>query len=242
MKGCSSTRKKRGGGDYLAYPNNNISRSSNPFLAYKSKGGGSSCNSDGNSNLAYPMGSSNNNISKAYPNPGSSPSFSGLNLNSTGLRGGGNNGCSACSLNKINTQNSSNSSQYGGSCGGGCGCNLFKGGRGASYPDGLVGNSWTPKASGWPGVDGVDGNRNYYNNNTYEPVDISRQMRATVASKPFWGGRRKTSKKGGYIGKSYVDMVKYNAGSTYNAFKGYEKPVNPTPWIQPNLKTTPKLL
>ena len=118
------------------------------------------------------------------------------------------------------------------------------------YPNGLVGTAWTPKISSWPGVDGVSGDSNYYPLNTYAPVDISREMIATGASKPFvsGGASRKTKKqrrqmskkmyKGGnwYTNSFAQDLVNlgrstfYNANTTLNALKGVPAPVNPLPW------------
>ena len=121
------------------------------------------------------------------------------------------------------------------------------------YPDGLVGTAWTPKISSWPGVDGVSGDSNYYPLNTYAPVDISREMIATGAAKPFVSGgasrkNRKTKKqkkqmskkmyKGGnwYTNSFAQDFVNlgrstfYNANTTLNALKGVPAPVNPLPW------------
>lgn len=68
----------------------------------------------------------------------------------------------------------------------GCKCstckNSMKGGM--PYPNGLLGNAWTPSISGWPGVDNISMNRNHLEYNTYTN-DVSRQMRDVGAAPPF---------------------------------------------------------
>lgn len=66
------------------------------------------------------------------------------------------------------------------------------------YPNGLVGQPWTPAASGWPGVDGVSGDRNYLPVNTY-PVDPQTQPAIDSRAPPadivgHKGGSRRTRK------------------------------------------------
>jgi hypothetical protein len=136
---------------------------------------------------------------------------------------------------------------------GGCGQCQQKGGNGfyknpLPYPNGLVGTAWTPKISSWPGVNGVDGDSNYYPLNTYSPVDISREMVDIGASKPFMGGGGKKTKKklskfktkkyrGGNWSNSFgQDLINlgrssfYNMNTTFNALKGVHPPTNPLPW------------
>jgi hypothetical protein len=120
--------------------------------------------------------------------------------------------------------------------------------NGLPYPNGLLGQAWTPSVAGWPGVDGVSMNRNHLGYNTYAPNDVSRQMVDTGASPPFLGGnkssRRKKSmnkskrnQKGGilsnFLGQDLINLgrqFQFNAGSSYNAIKGYASPINPMPW------------
>lgn len=96
----------------------------------------------------------------------------------------------------------------------------------------FVGEPWTPKISGWPGVDGVGANRNYLSNNLYKH-DPQLMMKL--------GGKRKknkTRKGGGLIPQDLVNLgrdISYNIGSTYNALSGYPQPVNPLPYKQPAL-------
>jgi len=80
-----------------------------------------------------------------------------------------------------------------------CACKACqKGGASLPYPNGLLGNAWTPSISGWPGVDGISMDRNHLGYNTYNN-DISRQMRNVGANPPFTylkgGKRRKTANK-----------------------------------------------
>lgn len=90
------------------------------------------------------------------------------------------------------------------------------------YPNGLVGQPWTPAASGWPGIDGVSGDRNYLPVNTY-PVDPQTQPAIDSRAPPadvYKGGSRRTknhsrkrkhgrrSRKGGqHPGHSHFNLV-----------------------------------
>ena len=150
----------------------------------------------------------------------------------------------------------------------GCKCSNCKGMKGGGncsatngglpYPDGLLGNAWTPSVSGWPGVDGVSMNRSHLGYNTYTPTDVSRQMVDlgpaapfldgvvdAPAAKPYLGGgkRRKsrkirTKKRGGgtmtnLLGQDFLNVgrqFQYGLGSSYNAIRGFASPVNPLPW------------
>ena len=174
-------------------------------------------------NLAYPS----NNIrtvpnphlayvggkSSAYPNPG--PPAGGFNfLNPQNTQKGG---CGSCSVG---------------------GQMMMKGGDGNNA---LVGSSWTPASSGWPGVDGVSGNRNYLAPNEYK-VDPQTAMIATGANKPFSiGGRRRRRRskkqKGGNLSNLFTQdlinlgrQLQFGVGSAYNGVSGYPAPVNPLPW------------
>lgn len=105
------------------------------------------------------------------------------------------------------------------------------GNPGIPYPNGLVGDSWTPKVNTWPGVDGLPGNNNHYALNTYNN-DISRQM---VTNPPIKGGKRK--QKGGtlsnFLSQDLINLgrqFQFGMGTAYNALAGYAAPVNPLPW------------
>ena len=258
--GPNSFQKLDDLGQNLAYTGEKVPAiTPNPHFAYVGKGGfsGKGNNyavSDANYNLAdaaaYP---------KAYPIvnnqyiPGN-PTVNWLNSNSMsgGKRSryskkGGSCGCSSPSNSYGNLAPGQK---------GGCGqCQLAqKGGNGfyknpLPYPNGLVGTAWTPKISSWPGVNGVDGDSNYYPLNTYSPVDISREMVDIGASKPFIGGGGKNQKKkklskfktkkyrGGNWSNSFgQDLINlgrssfYNMNTTFNALKGVHPPTNPLPW------------
>jgi hypothetical protein len=236
MKGCNkkSRRKHFFGGDSkadmgLAYPSNNVPTVPNPFLAYTGKGG--SC-----LNAA------------AYPSSG--PPAGGFNfLNPQNTQKGG---C-GCGITM------GGGSQRKGGCGPACLAPLamlggkyrrakkykhnrtMKGGSGNNgipYPNGLVGSSWTPAIGGWPGVDGISGNRNYLELNTY-PTDPQTAMIATGAQPPFsiGGRRRKRRQKGGslsnFLGQDFINLgrqFQHGLGTAYNATAGYAAPVNPLPW------------
>jgi hypothetical protein len=137
-----------------------------------------------------------------------------------------------------------------GGCGPACALPFLSGGKkrqqggnpGIPYPDGLVGSPWTPAISGWPGVDGIQGDRNYLSLNTYNN-DISRQMVDVGPNPPFvvGGGKRargRTQKQRGgtmsnFLTQDLVNLgrqVQFGVGSAYNALSGYSAPVNPLPW------------
>lgn len=139
---------------------------------------------------------------------------------------------------------------------------------GAAYPNGLLGDSWKGSTDGWPGVDGIQGNRNHLPLNEYK-TDISRKMESIGAEYPFTGGKRrrnrrrnnksknnktknnknnKTKKqKGGALSNLMTqDLInlgrnfQFSMNSSYNMMKGLPEPVDPTPW-KGQLLNTPNL-
>ena len=148
MKGCNKKtyRKKYLGGSNpdmnLAYPSNNVPTVPNPHLAYT----GGKTDAAAYPALGPPSGGFNF-LNPTYGNKGGSSQKGGCGcgLQSGGQRGGS---CSTCMSNMGNML-------------GGAGNN------GIPYPNGLAGSHWTPAPSGWPGVDGVGGNRNYLAPNEY---------------------------------------------------------------------------
>lgn len=239
MKGCSKkTRKNHLGGSAdvnLAYTgNNNTPTVPNPFLAYTGKGG-STCASELTPSLNIPVNT--NAINKTVPNTG--PPSDGFNfLNPIGSQHGG---C-GCGM-----TGGSKSHRVGCKCSS-CKTNMTGGNPGIPYPDGLVGSPWTPSIGGWPGVDGIQGDRNYLPHNDYK-TDISRQMIATGANPPFSiGGKRRTKKQRGgtlsnFIGQDLINLgrqFQFGVGSAYNALAGYPSPANPMPW-KGQLPNTPSL-
>ena len=248
----------------LAYPGNNVHTVPNPFLAYTGKGG--SCGGNLTPNLNIP--NNTNGVDKTVPNTGPTPSIPATPfLNPVGNQRGGygcginvmsGGSCSSCS-----TPVMSGGRKKKGGCGPlcavgfmvggtrhrlGCKCSSCKSKRGGSmkggnpgipYPDGLVGKPWTPSIGGWPGVDGVQGDRNYLALNDYK-TDISIQMIATGANPPFsiGGGKNRSRKQRGGTLSNFLtqDLInlgrqfQFGLGGAYNALAGYPGPVNPMPW------------
>ena len=143
---------------------------------------------------------------------------------------------------------------------GGCGNDMcsIKGGSSLPYPNGLLGDAWTPSISGWPGIDGISMDRNHLGYNTYDN-DVSRQMLDVGANPPYTylkGGKRRNTykrsknnktqnanknnkkrkrktQKGGFLGQDLINVgrqIQYGIGSAYNGIRGFTSPVNPLPW------------
>ena len=211
MRGCSKKMRKCRGGKTKKYL------------------GGNGCSSHThNTNAANPV----------YPNTG--PPSGGFNfLNSQILRGGcgcnqmgGKKKCPICKRYKCNTKKHK---QKGGNNGLPYGENLPPM-KGIPYPDGLVGNAWTPNPSTW-------GNGNHYLLNTYSPNDVSRQMVDEGAQPPFTGGGRRKMKKGGGFTNTFLQdgvnlgrSIQNGLGSTFNILSGFHPSTDPLPW-RDQLKT-----
>jgi hypothetical protein len=238
MKGCSTstTRKNYLGGSPdvpLAYTGKPIPSVPNPFLSYTGKGG-SGCGLTNTSAIPVNTNASN----PAFPNTGPPIQPNTIFNNSSPQKGGCGCGLPMTGGRKRN----SNGFMHGGvRHRNGCKCSnckrkIMKGGNpGIPYPDGLVGSSWTPNISGWPGVDGIAGDRNFYANNTYNN-DISRQMIDVGANPPFLKGGKRRQKGGSYsnfMGQDLINLgrqFQFGLGSAYNALAGHSSPVNPLPW------------
>jgi hypothetical protein len=124
--------------------------------------------------------------------------------------------------------------QRGGQCNA---CGLQQGGYNpvSQVPGPFIGQAWTPKISGWPGVNGVGGDRNYLSQNLYKQDP---QLMMKLGGRKKRRKTRKTRKGGGLIPQDLVNLgrdISYNLGSTYNALAGYPQPVNPLPYKQPQL-------
>lgn len=240
MIGCSKkTCKNHLGGSSdtpLAYTGKPVFSIPNPHLAYTGKGG-ASCGLTANTTIPVNTNAGN----PSLPNTG--PVSNGANTifnNSSTQRGGCGCGLPAMTGGKGLKHRS------------GCKCSSCKrkgmkgGNAGIPYPDGLVGSPWTPSVSGWPGVDGVPGDSNYYPINNYNN-DISRQMVDLGGNPPFSNvkgganlkrGKAKTRKQRGgtmsnFLGQDLINLgrqFQFGMGSAYNALAGYSSPVNPMPW------------
>lgn len=235
MKGCSNKTCKiylGGNGDVpLAYTGAPIFSVPNPNLAYTGKGG-SSCGLSNNANIPINTNASN----PAYPNTG--PISGGVDTifnNPFSQRGGC--GCSLIGGKKL-------SHKKGCSCNNclkhrdGCLCSECKNRRqsGGMSSNGLVGESWTPPVKGWPGVDGIPGNRNYISQNLYNN-DPQTSMVSLGANPPFLKGGKKRKQRGGtlsnFMGQDLINLgrqFQFGVGSAYNALAGYPPAVDPLPW------------
>ncbi len=260
MRGCSKTRKHYLGGSPdvpLAFTGQNIPTFSNPHLvpkqllsSYNVKGG-SSCGLSNTSNIPTNTNASN----PVNPNTGPPYKLGGNVFAGLGQLGGCGCGMPTMTGGKKRKGGCGPLCSMGFMVGGvrhrvDCKCSkckkrIMKGGnQGIPYPNGLVGSPWTPNTTGWPGVDGISGDRNYIANNTYNN-DISRQMVDVGANPPFLKGgniiseRKGMSRrqKGGTLSNLMSqDLInlgrqfQFGLGSAYNALAGYNSPVNPLPW------------
>ena len=273
MKGCSKkTRKNYLGGTPdtpLAYTGQPEPTLHNPFLAYTGKGG--SCREYLTTNTNIPENT--NALDKSIPNTGPPIGTPTVVTNQAGPQRGGNCGCSGI---PILSGGSSRKKKLGGNCGAlcglsytasggshriGCKCSPCKvkqsgGNPGIPYPAGLAGSPWKSEISAWPGVDGIQGDRNYSPLNTY-PTDVQTGMISTGANPPFVvggkkikggnplnykispiGGKRGTRKQKGGVLSNFLtqDLInlgrqfQFGLGSAYNGLAGYASPVNPLPW------------
>lgn len=230
MRGCSKTRKHYSGGSPdapLAYTGNPMPTVPNPFLSYTGKGG-ASCGLSKPSSVPINPNAAN----PAYPSTGApiqwNTTFNNAQIGGCGCgmpMTGGNRGFMVGGVrHRVGCKCSK------------CKKRMMKGGNaGIPYPNGLAGSPWTSSVDGWPGVDGVGGNHNYFANNMYNN-DVSRQMVDVGANPPFLkGGKRK--QKGGnltnFISQDLINLgrqFQFGMGSAYNALAGYASPVNPLPW------------
>ena len=126
-----------------------------------------------------------------------------------------------------------------GECDGTCG---MKGGSfykpAPPLPAPFVGSPWGPKISEWPGVDGVDGGRNYFTDNLYkQDPQTMMKLGGSRRRKGTKGRRHIKSRRRGIKGgapfqtiKSLGSDLSYNFESMYNSLNGYKAPVNPAPY------------
>ena len=124
-------------------------------------------------------------------------------------------------------------------------CSCASGMMGGSnpIPGPIVGNVWGSQPSELPGANGVGGDRNLLPYNTYQPVDISRQMVLEGGMRSRRSKRSKRSKKnknkktalrgGGIMPQDLLNLGRdfaFNMESAYNSIRGMPAPVNPLPY------------
>jgi len=104
----------------------------------------------------------------------------------------------------------------------------------APIPGPFVGQSWTPKISGWPGVNGIGSDRNYLAQNLYNRGDPQTMMKLYMGgSRRNKSKRRRGSRGGGLVPQDVTNLVNdmsFNFKSAYNALNGYSAPTNPLPY------------
>jgi hypothetical protein len=79
---------------------------------------------------------------------------------------------------------------------------------GGKYPNGLTGDDWSVNPETWPGVNGIDGDRNHYALNTYNN-DVSRQM-VDLGPPPFENnlvGGKSRKRRGGRGYNNYLTKL-----------------------------------
>ena len=253
MKGCSKNKSRKyrrnyhGGSETLAYTGEKMQFPRNPFLAYTGKGG-SGCSNSLNPSAVMPTNT--NGVDSTMPNTG--PQFQGVSNTPTNkgtMQRGGNCGTSTCS--PVMT---------GGNCG--CGqlltgggknktggtcplCLALLGGRkqkgGTWAPQGLIGKSWTPSPSGWPGVNGMSRNYLAYNQYKADPqtatINVGPNFPFLTGGKKRKGNKKTKKQRGGalsnFLTQDFVNLgrqTQYGLGSFYNGVNGFPAPVNPLPW------------
>lgn len=115
----------------------------------------------------------------------------------------------------------------------------------------------------WPGVSSPHSGNHYPLNNSIQRLPINTQggaskkrkykkLRKGSKSKKLRKGsksKKLRKQKGGNIFTTFFPEatlatrgVAYNLGSAYNTFKGYPAPVNPRPWVQPQLLKSQRLM
>jgi len=125
---------------------------------------------------------------------------------------------------------------------------------GAKYPSGTVGSPWGPSYSNWPGVNGIQGDKNFYMLNPYNnqpDYSPSIQDRTTPAMSTGGSRKYKKSKKNKKMNTfrkhlhscKYIGMNKRNKvgglpalgimtdiKNTFNALRGNTQIVSPLPF------------
>jgi hypothetical protein len=185
---------------------------------------------------------------KTYKMKGCSRRTRRTPLRTRSFLSGGNNLAKAYPSQPVPPANGVNFINSGNQKGGNCGCGLqMSGGNGVKYPNGLVGSPINVSTNELPGVNGIPGDRNYYDLNKY-PTDVQ----LAIQPSPLVGGKRRNRGKKSNKGKRggatsnllFQDLVnlgrqfQYGLGSAYNGINGYPASPNPMPWkdqiVNPN--------
>jgi hypothetical protein len=91
-----------------------------------------------------------------------------------------------------------------------------------------IGTAWGSNVGDWPGVNGPQGGSWLSQNNyTVDPQTSGTINERTIQ---FTQGKPDIT----LIGGSKKNM-KFGLGSVYNTLNGYQNPVNPAPYVQPNM-------
>lgn len=102
-------------------------------------------------------------------------------------------------------------------------------------PGPFIGSPWKADIYDWPGVNGISGDKNYYQQNMYFK-DPQTMMKVRG------GGRQRRAKKmhktrklrgGGLVPQDLVNIknsIVFNATSAYNSLTGVNPPTNPLPY------------
>lgn len=243
MKGCSNSRSRRrkylgGSPDApLAYTGTKPVTVPNPFLAYTGKGGNNPNGADKTvPNTGPPM---TGGPATPFLNPQTQRGGCGEGMCSAMMKGGGRRAGGCGPLCAVGFMVGGQQHRVG------CRCSVCKkrggggsqsgGNPGVPYANGSVGKVWTPEVSGWPGVDGVGGNRNMIALNDYK-TDVSREMIDSNSTQSGGASDNLLAQDLINLGRQF----QYGIGSAYNALAGYASPVNPLPW-KGQMPNTPNL-
>ena len=107
------------------------------------------------------------------------------------------------------------------------------------FASGLVGSPWTPgSVTGWPGVNGIIGDRNYLSQNMYlqDPQTVNVVNERSNDTIPMKGGRsgkrkRKIKKSMRKKGGGFVDTLMYPVQNSIATFRGVNSVQNPAPYM-----------
>jgi len=111
-------------------------------------------------------------------------------------------------------------------------------------PGAFIGSAWDGNVGGWPGVNGVGGDRNYLAQNKYHTDPQTMMLLGGKKRKHYKKGTKSKKNGGGLIPQGLVNLgrdITYNMGSAYNSLNGYPQPINPAPYMD-QLPTSKSLI